>query len=140
MKKDCPFCNNKIKSRVVKKGKYSSVILSSPHLAKGHLLVVSLRHIEKISDLKDTEALEIFNFLSKFQKIILKKLSKGTEIRQNFKPYFENSTTHVNHLHFHLIPREKDDNLAKGVDKKRKAEYKSLSKSEEKELREVFKD
>ncbi|OGY24335.1 MAG: hypothetical protein A2172_00525 [Candidatus Woykebacteria bacterium RBG_13_40_15] len=126
----CPFCSREIKKRAVEEGSYSFVTLSDPRLAPGHLLIIPSRHIRILSDLRNEEVVEIFKFLSKYQKKILDMLSKGVEIRQNYKPYFKNSRTHVNHLHFHLVPREETDEIAKKLDTKRKSLYKELQLDE----------
>jgi len=130
----CAFCSNEIKKRAIQEGKYSIVFLSNPRLMIGHLLIVLKRHVHKFSDLNKEEILEIFKFLAIYQDKVLKKLGKGTEIRQNYKPYKKDSHTHVNHFHFHILPREENDKMAKKIDIHRKPFYKKLSEKEKKKI------
>lgn len=140
MKSKCVFCSPKIKERAIKAGWTSYVLLSNPRVAIGHLLIIPNRHIQKLSDLNAEEVKEIFKFLGHYQDRILEKLSVGTEIRQNFKPYFPDSTTHVNHFHFHIIPRSKNDEISKMVDLHRKPLYKSLTKKEQSKITKILED
>lgn len=135
---ECPFCSPEIKKRVLREGKFSFVILSNPRLTKAHLLVIPKKHIQLLAELEVKELEEIFSTLAGLQQEIVQKLAKGCEIRQNYKPYFPNSRTHVNHLHFHLNPREENDELAIGVDKYRKPFYKDLSDNEMNEMTKLF--
>jgi diadenosine tetraphosphate (Ap4A) HIT family hydrolase len=142
MNQDCPFCTGARKeNRILKEGKYAYVIFSNPRLMPGHILVIPKRHVEgRLEELTVEERGEIFDFLSEFQAKILKKISSGCDIRQNYKPYVENSRTHINHLHFHLNPREYKDELYEKVDVYRKAFYRDLTEEEKNRLFALFSD
>jgi diadenosine tetraphosphate (Ap4A) HIT family hydrolase len=142
MNKSCPFCKSaREEGRMLKEGKYAYVIFSNPRLMPGHLLVIPKRHIEgRIGELSSEEREEIMDFLAEFQSKILKKLASGCDIRQNYKPYVENNSTHVNHMHFHLHPREYEDELYKKVDVYRKPFYAILSEEEKERLFRLFSD
>ncbi|OGH11392.1 MAG: hypothetical protein A3B38_01020 [Candidatus Levybacteria bacterium RIFCSPLOWO2_01_FULL_36_13] len=127
---NCAFCTDEIRKRAIEEGKYSVVFLSNPRLAYGHLLIVSKRHTEKLMDLAPEEKEEIMGFLTKYQEKVVKTISEGTVIMTNYKPYKPNSRTRVNHLHFHIIPVNKDDNYETSVAKTR-VPYTDLSKEEE---------
>lgn len=132
----CPFCTTvRSEGRILKDGKYSFVIFSNPRLMPGHLLVIPKRHIEgRIEELSREERNEIFDLLAEFQTKILERLAAGCDIRQNYKPYVENSETHVNHMHFHLYPRENKDELYEKVDVHRKSLYQPLPDEEKERL------
>lgn len=130
---DCPFCNIPI-GKMIKKGFFAYVIFSNPRLMPGHLLVIPERHVTKISHLSKEESEEILNLLSEFQEKILKKLASGCDIRQNFKPYLENSKTHVNHMHFHLLLREVDDELQQKAEGRKDPIYQELTEEETKKV------
>lgn len=138
----CPFCDiQKEKERILKEGTFSYVLFSNPRLMPGHLLVIPKRHIGgRIADLTKEEREEIFDFLSEFQTKILERLSSGCDIRQNFKPYVKNSNTHVNHMHWHLHPREFEDELHHAVDPHRKPLYRVLSEQEKEQMNDLLKD
>jgi diadenosine tetraphosphate (Ap4A) HIT family hydrolase len=132
MNKSCPFCTTvPAEERTLKEGRYAYVVLSNPRLMPGHLLVIPKRHIEgRIADLTAEECSEIFQFLAEFQTKILERLASGCDIRQNFKPYVENSRTHVNHMHWHLHPRNLNDELHDKADIHRNPLYSDLPQNE----------
>ena len=139
MKNVCAFCSGEMRKRAVEIGKFSTVILSNPRLTPGHILIIPKRHVQIFSDLENGEVLEIFKFLAKYQDKVLNTLSKGTEIRQNYRPFKKDSDTHVNHFHFHILPRDEDDELAKKVDIHRKPFYKNLTEEENKKITKLLK-
>jgi diadenosine tetraphosphate (Ap4A) HIT family hydrolase len=44
---------------------------------------------------------------------ILGELGDGVDIRQNYRPFLQQSDLKVDHVHFHVIPRSLDDYLYK---------------------------
>ena len=130
MNKDCPFCNESKENRILKERKFTYVIFSNPRLMPCHLLVIPKRHVIKISQLTREEQYEIFDLLIEFQEKILQKVSSGCDIRQNFKPYVKNSRTHVDHVHFHLLPRKLEDELQQQSEQHKNPLYKNLSVEE----------
>lgn len=128
---NCPFCEiNNDKNRIIKESKYSFVMLSNPRLMPGHLLVIPKRHIEKLSDLKEVERKDLWNLVIEFEEKILKYVSKGCDIRQNYRPFQKQSDLKVNHLHVHLQPREFEDQLYKKSQIHETELFKKLSKKE----------
>lgn len=140
MEEICPFCSQEIKVRAFKEGTLAFVLLSNPRIAPGHLLIIPKRHVQKLSELNNREIKEIFELLANYQDKILNKLGNGTEIRQNYKPYFGNSKTHVNHFHFHLVPRKESDEIATRVDIYRKPLYRDLSEKENQRVLRLLED
>lgn len=132
MKEPCPFCEIAKEERILKSGSHAHVILSNPRLMPGHLLVIPKRHVYRLSELTEAEKEEIFAFLVEFQNKIIGKLAAGCDIRLNFKPYVENSSTHVNHMHFHLLPRDLNDELQEKAERHKDPLYQELA-NEEKE-------
>ncbi|HRZ30337.1 MAG TPA: HIT family protein [Candidatus Paceibacterota bacterium] len=116
---DCPFCRilESKKERVIEEGKLVFVIFSNPRLMKGHLLVIPKRHVEKPSCLNAQERKELFDTLLSYQDKILSQFSSGCDIRQNCRPFQKQSDLKVNHVHFHLQPRELFDELYEKVQK-----------------------
>ncbi len=137
--KNCAFCGDEIRNRYIQEEKFSFVILSNPRVVPGHLLIIPKRHVQKFAELTPTETLEMINLLGFYQEKILSKFSKGTEIRQNYRPYKKDSKIHVNHFHFHIIPREEADELEKKLDIHKRLFYKELSdKEREKIVKKLF--
>jgi len=96
----------------------------------GHILIIPKRHIEKITDLKNEELLELFEMIKEFQEIILDKLSLGCDLRQHYRPFEKQGRLRVNHLHFHLQPRKDNDELYKKSQIYEKQVFKDLSNEE----------
>jgi diadenosine tetraphosphate (Ap4A) HIT family hydrolase len=134
----CPFCIITKEQRTLKEGTFAYVIFSNPRLMPGHLLVIPKRHVTRINQFTKEEKDEIFSMLIEFQDKILSKLASGCDIRQNFKPYVKNSRTHVDHVHFHLLPREFEDELQMKVEQHKDSLYKDLSDEEKNNITELL--
>lgn len=110
----CPFCEiDKEKTRVIKQGKHCYVCFSNPRLMPAHLLVISNRHVEKISELNKEEREELIGFVIEFQEKIANNIVEGCDIRQNYRPFMAQDGFKLDHLHIHLQPREFEDELYK---------------------------
>jgi len=109
----CPFCNilEKDQEKILSERKYCFVVFSNPRLMPGHLLIIPKRHIEKPSILSKREREEIFDTVVEFQEKILAKVSSGCDIRQHCRPFQKQDDLKIDHLHFHLQPRELFDEL-----------------------------
>jgi diadenosine tetraphosphate (Ap4A) HIT family hydrolase len=134
MKDICPFCDISKEEIVLKESAHAFVILSNPRVMEGHLLVIPKRHVLNINKLRKEEWQEITDLLVEFENKILEKLSSGCDIRQHFKPFAKGTGTHVDHLHFHLFPRNLNDQLYRKAEKFKGKIYKSLSKKEKDKL------
>jgi len=135
---ECPFCDlNNERTRILSETENTIVIFSNPSLVKGHLLIIPKRHIEKISELNKNERTEIFEQIIKFEEILLKKF-KGCDIRQNFRPFQEQNNLKINHLHFHLQPREFEDKLYKDCQVFEKSLFRMLTPEELDKIKEEY--
>ena len=105
--KDCPFCS--LEGRTLRENDTAHVILSNPRKVPGHLLVVPKRHIEKPWELTDQELQDIFAHIGFIEQRIIGKLGDGCDIRQNYRPFMQQSALKVDHVHFHVIPRSLED-------------------------------
>ena len=127
----CPFCEiNKEKTRIIKQGKHCYVCFSNPRLMPGHLLVISNRHVEKISELNREEREELINFVIEFQEKILNNIAEGCDIRQNYRSFQAQDGLKLDHLHIHLQPREFEDDLYKKCQISEKDIFKPLPQEE----------
>jgi histidine triad (HIT) family protein len=113
---ECPFCTilTEKNSRLFKEYKYSFLVFSDPRLVPGHLLVIPKRHVEKLSELPEEEKTELFKLVEEYQEKILTTIASGCDIRSNYRPFMKQGRLKVNHLHFHLQPRENEDLLFQG--------------------------
>lgn len=135
----CPFCKiDEINTRVLKEGEYYYIALSNPRLVSGHLLVIPKRHVEKASQLTPEERQEIFDAVIDLEEKVLAKLSSGCDIRSNFRPFIKQNWVKVDHLHFHLQPREFEDELYQKVQKFEKELWQELSEEEKEKFTQLF--
>jgi histidine triad (HIT) family protein len=112
-KKDCIFC--KIAQGEAKQGKFIhendnffSIPDASP-VAKGHSLVISKKHFETVLDLPSTIWPELSDCIKNTAlKIMEKEKAEGFHVNNNNFPAAKQI---VKHVHFHIIPRKKNDGL-----------------------------
>ena len=112
MTKDCIFCaiiEGEIPSYKVYEDDLFIAILDRFPKCGGHLLIIPKTHAATILDLPENEAVSIMP-LAKKLAAKLKSITQyeGLNILQNNG---EAAGQTVNHLHVHLIPRFKPDNM-----------------------------
>src|SRR5689334_19599682 len=109
---ECPFCNlNNETSRLIRETEHVAVILSNPRLMEGHVLVVPKRHVEQPWGLTPSERTELFDTVLDTQHRIIAAFATGCDIREHYRPFLPQSRTKIDHIHFHLHPRELEDAL-----------------------------
>ena len=115
----CPFCHLRLnRNPVIYEGQNVIVFPSNPRLMPGHLLVVPKRHIERPSQMTADERKELFDTVLLFQDKIINKVSQGCDIRENYHPFRkEDDHSKVHHIHFHLIPRNPNDDIYEKYEK-----------------------
>jgi histidine triad (HIT) family protein len=127
----CPFCNIiELEYRLLEEGGDYIVILSNPRLMPGHTLVIPKRHITKPSEMTAEERKNIFDAVLKWQDKITSVFSTGCDVRQNFRPFIKENQLKIDHVHYHLIPRELEDKYYFVVDKNTPAIFEPLSDEE----------
>lgn len=123
---------------MITEGRYVFTALSNPRLMPGHLLVISKRHVEKPSELTSEERAELFETVIAFQERILKKVASGCDIRQNCRPFLPQGKLKVNHLHFHLLPREFEDELYNKSMIYEKSVFQDLPDEESEKFKQIY--
>ncbi|MFC1647988.1 HIT family protein [Nanoarchaeota archaeon] len=96
---ECPLCDALTQDyRLIYKDDLVFCIVCKEPVRPGHLLVLPVRHIEKISDLTPEELKRIHDFLDKLTPIVtgfgddvIMGLNRGTNSTQP-------------HLHYHILP------------------------------------
>ena len=109
---DCIFCRiikNDIPCHKIYEDDNVMAILDIKPATKhgGHILVLPREHFNLITDVPDYLLMKIILVIKKLSKVLL-KFSEGLNILQNNKEAAGQSLPHV---HFHLIPRFKGDNV-----------------------------
>src|SRR5579872_818991 len=137
---DCPFCELLAEkaNRILREHEHTFVIFSDPRLMPGHLLVIPKRHVEKISELSKNEKEEFFALTEQYQEEILKKFATGCDIRQNYRPFVKQGRLKVNHLHFHIQPRENEDALYQQVQRFETDMFEPLPEEEMQRLKKLL--
>jgi histidine triad (HIT) family protein len=138
---DCPFCKilAEHSDRMLAEHEHVFVIFSDPRLMPGHILVIPKRHVEKLSELPQNEKDELFKRVEEYEEKILKNVASGCDIRQNYRPFIKQGRLKVNHLHFHLQPREFEDDFYQNVQRFETDKFSPLSKEELEHYKELFK-
>jgi len=108
----CVFCdivNGERPSRVVLQGPRTLTIMDANPVAPGHLLIVPKAHLETMAD-ADYECLEEMIRTAKAMGALVRSrlgasgfnllTANGVDAQQS-----------ILHLHFHVVPRSKDDGL-----------------------------
>ena len=105
---DCLFCkivNKEIPSRIFTETENSIAFLDAFPVSRGHTLVITKKHYEKVQDMTDIDNNDLFdtvhNVISKVDKLTgstLLAIHNGKDSGQE-----------IPHVHVHLIPRELDD-------------------------------
>lgn len=105
----CLFCRllkarSDRKNLIVTRTDLSFSILNAYPYNNGHVMVAPLRHVADISDLKEQEALDLFNLLLESKAILAKVLKpQGYNVGINLGKI---SGAGVDkHLHIHIVPR-----------------------------------
>ena len=130
--KDCPFCSPK--DRILKQNTAAQAILSNPRKMPGHFLVMPKRHVEKPWELTKDELSDIFELIFFIEQKIIGKLGDGCDIRQNYRPFLEQSNLKVDHVHFHVYPRYFEDYLYKVSEQFEKDLFTDLDEDEHNEV------
>jgi len=109
----CVFCD--IVSGKISSGKFIyenenffSIYDNNPEV-EGHALVISKKHFETVLDLPNTMGGELLGAIKNTTLILIKKYNlEGFNVLSNNKKVGGQAVPHV---HFHLIPRRKDDSF-----------------------------
>lgn len=110
MKKDCIFCriaNKEVKSEIIyENDNFFSVPDANPIIG-GHSLVISKQHFENVLDMPASLGKELLDCIKKTSMILMKKENaEGFNVVNN---NFDSAGQVVKHIHFHILPRKKDD-------------------------------
>ena len=104
---DCIFCkivNGEIPSKEVYEDDNFIAILDNQAKIKGHALLISKDHYKSILDMPNTLGNEL---LEAIKKLTLQTIDK--EKCDGFNLHLNGIDNMVDHVHFHILPRNKDD-------------------------------
>jgi len=109
--KKCIFCEslrNKNKHYVIFRTKYSFAMLNIFPYNNGHVMVSPIKHTRELSQLNETETLDLMKSLTRTKKLLEKTLKPdGYNIGINISRSAGAGIT--GHLHIHIVPRWQGD-------------------------------
>lgn len=110
---DCLFCQiiaGEVNSYKVYEDEFSLAILDLFPISPGHVLVMPKNHYDRLSDIDETDAANVFRTVVKVQKALvnLTPNNDGFNILQNNG---KGAGQEIEHVHFHIRPRFKDDHV-----------------------------
>lgn len=116
-KRACIFCVDKPKTQedfalteedisrlIVFKGRELYCMLNRYPYANGHLMIMPYKHVADITDLSESETLEMME-LAKISSIILREECKAQGINMGANLGSAAGAGIAEHLHFHIVPR-----------------------------------
>lgn len=110
MSSGCIFCrisNGEIPcQRIYENDNFFSIPDAHPKV-EGHTLVISKKHFFTALDIPSSLGAELLDCIKKSSALLMKKHNaEGFNVINNS---FEASGQIVNHVHFHILPRKKND-------------------------------
>ncbi len=119
--------NGEIPAYIIYEDENTIAFLDKKPVCEGHILVAPKRRYNNIFDIPEKELCNVIKAIKKVAEILKNKIgATGINILHASGSSAQQS---VNHLHFHIIPRKKND----GLDMWPKVKYKRVN------LEEVFK-
>jgi histidine triad (HIT) family protein len=105
---DCIFCKiiaGEIPAKILKETSKSISFLDAFPLAKGHVLVISKNHHQKIQDMSPEENSDLFSLVH----LMISKVDALTGATLVAVHNGKEAGQEVPHVHVHLVPRSADD-------------------------------
>lgn len=108
----CIFCqiiSKEIPSRKIMENEKAMAFLDLDPVNPGHALVIPKEHYQNLEDVSEESLVEVIKMVKEVGGLLKKKLGiAGYNVIENNDPI---AGQVINHLHFHIIPRYKDDGL-----------------------------
>lgn len=116
---ECVFCDilqGKISRALIAENEHAIAVMDSYPVQEGHCLIIPKKHHESLIEIPEKELWGVMQLAVKVETAMMKALKcGGIDLKQHYRPFLKQSKLKVNHLHFHLIPRNKDDEIFKTV-------------------------
>ncbi len=109
---DCIFCkiiNKEIPSKIIYENEFVFAFLDIAKDTYGHTLVIPKKHVKNILDCDDETLYEVMKAVKKISNHYIDNCGfQGINILNSNELEAQQS---VFHLHIHIIPRKKEDNI-----------------------------
>ena len=105
---DCIFCkiiSKQIPAKILHETSHSICFLDAFPLAKGHVLVITKKHHQKIQELNTDENSDLFSLVH----TMMSKVDSITGSTLVAIHNGENAGQEIPHVHVHLVPRDTSD-------------------------------
>ncbi len=110
-KMECVFCNRLIlKKESFYEDSYFIAIYNIRPVVKGHCLVIPKRHVDEMHELNEEERKDFISFSNK--AVFIAEKYSGTNEFDFLLQKGENAGQSIKHMHFHILPRKRNDALA----------------------------
>lgn len=111
-KKDCVFCkivSGEIPARKLVEGRYTVAVLDANPASLGHTLIITKKHHDDMT----TMSLEEMSEVGEQQLMLVPAITAVTACNafNLLNNTGEIAGQHVDHAHFHIIPRYEDDGI-----------------------------
>lgn len=104
----CVFCDlPNLEGKIIRRERHFISFISTPWFRAGHSLVIPTRHTTTIAELNPDEASAIMTEIGRISAALDDGF--GTGVMQKYQPLQAENGIKVNHLHFHIFPRRKDE-------------------------------
>ena len=104
----CDWCSgHDLEWRTINKSNLIRSFVSKPWFRVGHCLVIPMRHLSSIDDLREDEAANLMLELGRLSKLLDQGFGVG--VMQKYMPMQAENSVKMNHLHFHVFPRQKEE-------------------------------
>ena len=106
---ECIFCrivSGDVPSRLISESEHAVSILDAFPLARGHALVLSRRHCQKIQDLSPEENTDLFALVHRVTARIDEAMTGSTLLAVHNG---REAGQEIPHLHVHIVPRRQGD-------------------------------
>lgn len=120
---NCVFCQivqGKEPAYIIYKNKFVTAFLDINPVTDGHVLVSPNIHIDKLNNVKDTDVANalIESLILISNRLIISGMCVDYSIVQDNG---DTANQDIKHLHFHIIPRNKDDQVKFNLNTNKKA-------------------
>lgn len=111
--KGCVFCRicrerPSPKNLILQKSENFAVVLNKFPYNSGHLMIIPVRHEEKLDEMSDAEISEMMVLTRKCMKL-LRKVFSPLGFNVGFNQGGDEAGASIAHLHMHVVPRYKRD-------------------------------
>lgn len=103
----CPFCDKSIRDAIFAESEHCLAIYNRSPILPGHSMIIPRQHYTRVLDLPDAVYADMMHFMRKVSSGLIQAFA-ATGINWTLQEGRDAGQT-VDHIHFHLIPRQPQD-------------------------------